>query len=271
MYEYTIIHDLTSIEVSKLIKLLPIDRSRYIEVAYEDILRQPFFDDVNNRAYIGIIKSAETARILEERDIAVLGYESTNNARLDTLYVIEDLDALEMRDLDIVYARFHNLPLTILETDRCILREHTLDDYEDICKLYQDDDMTAYMEPLYDKDEEIEYLNNYINYCYKFYGYGLWLIIDKVTRQVIGRAGVELRESCADTTQLELSYQVGSNYQNKGIATEVCLAVIDYAFNILNKESIIARVDRDNIKSIRVLNKLGFTPYNSGVYIRYKG
>ena len=264
MSEYIIINDLSAKEQSRLYKELSPDKYRYIKVV--DIKTwQPFFD---NEKCIGIVKSNESVSMLEAHDIAVLGYESTNDEILTCAYVAEDLSVIERRDLDIVYSRFHKLPLNILETERCRLREHTVNDYEAILDIYQDESMTKYIAPLFEPDEERQYLQQYIDNIYKFFGYGLWLIVDKNTGEVIGRAGVETRENCMDENQVELSYQVKKQFQGQGIATEVCRAIVEYAFDILKKQSIIARVDKDNTASRRVIDKLGFETLEEGTYIK---
>ncbi|MCR4610760.1 MAG: GNAT family N-acetyltransferase [Lachnospiraceae bacterium] len=267
MSNYVIINDLSNDEQSQLYNEFPPDKYRYVKVA--DMVKaswQPFFDADKT---IGIAKSDESISILEAHDIAVLGYESTEDEILSSAYVVGDLGVVEKRDLDIVYSRFHKTPLIILETKRCIIREHTVDDYDAIRDIYDDEDMTEYIEPLFEPEEEKVYLNNYIEYIYKLFGYGLWLIVDKASNEVIGRAGVETREICKDKSQVELSYQVKKEYQGKGIATEVCRQIIDYTFNILKKDSIIARVDKGNLASVRLMDKLGFSLLEDGLYIKY--
>ena len=93
--------------------------------------------------------------------------------------------------------------------------------------------------------------------------------MDKETGEVIGRSGVESKENCEDINQVELSYQVKKEYQNKGIATEVCKAIVNYTFEKLEKKSIIANVNEKNIPSIKIMDKLGFKPLKNGKYILY--
>jgi len=265
MCNFTIISDLTPDEEELLYSEFPPNDYEYVKVA--DIINdnwQPFF---NNRRCVGIAKSNDTIALLEAHDIGVLGYESTTLEPLTCAYIVTDLKAIEKVDLETVDCRFHNRPLTILETNRCIIREHSLDDFDAICDIYSHESMTEFMEPLFDPDEEREYQKQYIERIYKFFGYGLWLIVNKADGKVIGRAGVETKESCKDYSQVELSYQVSVPYQNQGIATEVCLAIIDYTFNTLGKSSIIARVDKENIPSIKLIKKLGFRHQKDDKYI----
>lgn len=268
MSDFVIINDLTLIEEKALYREFPPDIYEYVKVA--DMVNANWQPFLNEKTYIGISKSNDTISLLEAHDIGVLGYESTTGEYLSSAYVVQDLSRVEKRDLEVVDARFHNIPLSILETKRCIIREHSIDDFQAIVDIYQDDSMTEYIEPLFEEDKEREYQKQYIDVVYKFYGYGLWLVVDKETNEVIGRAGVESKENCEDINQVELSYQVKKEYQNRGIATEVCKAIVDYTFDRLEKESIIANVNEKNIPSIRIMEKLGFSPLGNGKYILYR-
>lgn len=256
MCSFTIISDLTPREEEILYSEFPPTDYEYVKIA--DIIDDNWQSFFVNRRCVGIAKSNDTLSLLEAHDIAMLGYESTSEERLSCAYIVTDLSAIEKADLETVYCRFHDIPLKILETDRCIIREHSVDDYDAICDIYSDKSMTEFMEPLFEPEEEKEYQKQYIKRIYNFFGYGLWLIVSKSDGRVIGRAGVESRESCEDYTQVELSYQVAVPFQRRGIATEVVGAIIDYTFNSLGKESIIARVDEENVASVKLMKKLGF-------------
>ncbi len=268
MSEYMIINDLSEAEEAKLYKNLPPDIYNYVKVADMVNADWQLFFDVSN--CVGITKLNDTVSLLEARDIAVLGFESTMEDYLQTAYVVEDLSVVERRDIDIVNSRFHNTPLFVLDTERCIVREHSIEDYEAICDIYSDETMTEYIEPLFEPEEERRYLQQYIDNIYKYFGFGLWLIVDKKDNNVIGRAGVEIRDTCFEDGQVELSYQVKKDYQNRGIATEVCGAIVEYTFNVLKMNTIIARVDDGNLASTRVIDKLGFRKLGDGKYIKKK-
>jgi len=61
-----------------------------------------------------------------------------------------------------------------------------------------------------------------------------------------------------DNQQVEIGCTLNKNYQSQGYATEALYKVIDYLFNDLKKHRIIASVDPNNIKSIRLVEGLGF-------------
>lgn len=166
-----------------------------------------------------------------------------------------------------------------MQTKRCIVRELTMDDIDALFELYGHSEITRFVEPLYERKKEVEYQRNYIREIYGSYGYGMWAVVDKKSGKLIGRIGVESRpEDCADVLRdydennadtahghtennmdtLELGYIVAVDWQRKGIATEVCTAVLEYARDVLGKQRVYARIHPDNKASIRLIQKLGF-------------
>lgn len=83
--------------------------------------------------------------------------------------------------------------LKILETPRLILREMTLDDDIDLCKMLQDPEvMYAYAHSF--SDEEVRtWLNNQLR-RYKEDGFGLWAVVLKGINEMIGQCGLTRQE-----------------------------------------------------------------------------
>jgi len=61
-----------------------------------------------------------------------------------------------------------------------------------------------------------------------------------------------------DNYQAEIGYTLSPAFQGKGYAIEAVKAILDYLFSKLKKHRITASVDPDNIKSIRLLENVGF-------------
>lgn len=171
-------------------------------------------------------------------------------------YAITTLDGVEMSYLDKVFRRFHHLPWHILDTKRCRVREMTMDDLDALYKIYENPSITRYMEGLYEeREKEAAYTEDYIKSVYGFYGYGLWMIEEKTTGQIIGRAGLSHREGYEEP---ELGYVIGKPYQNQGYATEVCRAIIQYGMEEIGFSHFNAFVHKENQPSIRICEKCGF-------------
>ena len=87
-------------------------------------------------------------------------------------------------------------------------------------------------------------------------GVGLWLVNDQVSGELVGFCGF-LQLPPIDEPQLV--YALFERFTGKGYATEMARAVIAYARTKAGFTEIAASVDGINIKSRRVLEKLGFT------------
>ena len=114
-----------------------------------------------------------------------------------------------------------------------------------------------------DKQEEIAYTEEYIRNIYGFCGYGLWLVVENQTGRIVGRAGITNREGYMEA---ELGYVIEKSRQNQGYATEICLAIIDYAREVLCMKALNCFVRKGNEISIRLCEKLGFK-YLEDAYI----
>lgn len=173
----------------------------------------------------------------------------------------EGFEEIGLTFLRHVYERHHHIPWTILETKRCVVREFSMEYLDELFALYEGEGMTDYIEPLYPYEEEKAYQEAYIEYMYGFYGYGMWLVCDKKTGKLIGRAGVEHREELGGA--MELGYAIGVPYQRQGYAMEVCRAILDYARDELQMTEINCLIEEGNTVSERFAEKLGFSLRNS--------
>lgn len=152
----------------------------------------------------------------------------------------------------------------IARTKRLIIREMTLaqSDINGIFALYEDPRMTEFMEPLFPYDEEVEYEKNYIERVYAYYGYGLWLLEEKSSKEIIGRAGVEYREGC-EKNEGELGFQVSFKRQREGFAYEALTKIVELSFFKYGFDSLRARINPKNIPSIALAKKLLMKPTNT--------
>ena len=171
--------------------------------------------------------------------------------------IVEGFEEVDADFLNKVYQRHHRIPWTILETNRCFIRELTLDDLDDLFELYGGGEIDKYTDSLYPYEEEKEFQRAYIENMYRYFGYGLWLVFFKENGKLVGRAGLEHREY-HDEIELELGYIIGAQYQGQGLATEVCEAILTYAKENTGFERINALIEDGNAASLKLANKLGF-------------
>ena len=170
-------------------------------------------------------------------------------------YAVMDVFSCEVDFFEGILKRFLGLPWEILETERCLVRETTVEDVDAFYELYKDKEITEYMENLFeDRDEEIEYTKSYIKNIYEFYGFGMWTILEKTSGKIIGRAGVRYREGYELP---ELGFMIGKAYWRQGYAYEVCKAIANYMHENYEMEQIQIFIEPENTPSILLAKKLG--------------
>lgn len=173
--------------------------------------------------------------------------------------VVLGFEEIGVQFLDRIQKRRNRLPWNILYTERTCVREVTMGDLDELYALYAGEGITDYTAPLLERKEEEEYTRSYIEYMYYYYGYGMWVVRDRETGRFIGRAGIERRE-VGEEVCMELGYIIGREYQNKGYATEVCQAIIEYAQQELEIEELHCFIHPHNKASLHLAEKLGFGP-----------
>lgn len=182
----------------------------------------------------------ETSRNDVSADMIVLGFEE-----------------IGIQFLDRVLKRRNGAPWNILYTERTMVREITLEDLDELYALYDGEGITDYTEPLYERQKEEAYTSSYIAYMYYYYGYGMWIVRDRKTGALVGRAGIEHRD-IGNEVLMELGYLIGKQYQNKGYATEVCEAILAYAKEEIGINELHCFIHPDNHASLHLAEKLGF-------------
>lgn len=139
-----------------------------------------------------------------------------------------------------------------IETERLIIKAPSLSDLDDWCAVYAESDMKHYS-----KEVVMEWLNHHI-LEYKKYGFSICSVFLKDNDEFIGRAGlfcyVDIDSQKPD---IEMGYIIHKKHWNKGYATEIAKALIDWGFTNLNITKLIALARIDNKKSQHILEKIG--------------
>lgn len=208
-----------------------------------------------------VTDQVETYAALREQGCYVLPCLHENNrgeAFPGAVYAVERLEEVDFASLDMAYRRLAGLPWEILETNRLLVRETTVEDVDAFYRIYAEPSITMHMDTLCkDRDEEIAYIEDYIEKAYAFYGYGMWTVLEKAGGEVVGRAGISWREGY---DLPELGFLIGVPWQGRGYAYEVCTAILDYAREELEMTQVQALVRPGNERSVRLCEKLGFLP-----------
>lgn len=209
----------------------------------------------------------EAAGYLEKLGVAVAGYRAPGHEyeSFSAKYVVEELPMVDDEYFNLVYMRAHHIPVEIARTSRTIIREMTEKDLPAMYELYEDPAVAKWTEPLYAYEEELEFTRAYIDNMYTFYGYGLWLVFDRISGELIGRAGIS-RRVIDDNECCELGYIIKGSRQRQGLGYEVSSEIVKYARDTLGIAELWLCIEKNNTASIALAGKLGFTLYGSSVY-----
>jgi RimJ/RimL family protein N-acetyltransferase len=150
----------------------------------------------------------------------------------------------------------------IIETDRLILRELNRNDSLSFYNLNSDSEILKFTgdKPFSSVSEAEKFLINYSDYNKN--GFGRWAVILKETNCFIGWCGLKLNEE----NLIDIGFRFFKKEWGKGYATESAKACIVYGFNHLNLNEIIGRASKDNISSIKVLEKINMMFWKLGSF-----
>jgi len=139
-----------------------------------------------------------------------------------------------------------------IETTRLRLRYFTLEDLDDLFRLYSDPEVMRYLSPR-TREQTQASLRKHIKQ-WQENNFGMWAAIHKASGQMIGRCGLGFLEN---TPEVELGYVFDKHYWNRGIATEASVATLEYGFGEVKLEQIVAIAKPENIASVCVIEKVG--------------
>ena len=157
----------------------------------------------------------------------------------------------------------------IFETERLVLREMNQDDYRDLAEILQNSNvMYAYEHDFTDMDVQI-WLDRQRK-RYETYGFGLWAVILKNTKEMIGQAGLTL-QPYKDTEVLEIGYLLKEKFWHYGYAREAAAGCKKYAFEVLKQDKVCSVIKVDNTSSIRVAESIGMRKEDTFIARYYNG
>ena len=151
----------------------------------------------------------------------------------------------------------------VLETERLILRKLTEQDFSDLCKILQDEEVMYAYEHAFLGEEVWAWVDKQLN-RYAQYEFGLWAAILKETGELIGQAGLTMQD-CDGREVLEIGYLFQKAFWHKGYATEAAVACRDYAFETLLAEEVYSIIRDNNIASQNVAKRVGMEKVGSFV------
>lgn len=141
-----------------------------------------------------------------------------------------------------------------LETERTIMRVLTVRDASDFYNLNLDLEVLKYTGDVPFETLELAktFLSSYDQY--EKYGVGRLAVIEKATSKFIGWCGLKYNPN---EDIYDLGFRFFKQYWNQGFASETAKKCLDYGFNDLKLNRIVGRAMKENIASIKVLEKIG--------------
>jgi len=146
--------------------------------------------------------------------------------------------------------------MQILETERLILRQLTLDDAAFILELLNTPTWLQFIgdRGVHSIEDAENYLRNGSLKSYAENGFGFYAVVEKESKKAIGMCGLIKRDTLPD---IDIGFAFVPNLISKGFGYEIASATLDYAFNVLKIKRIVAIVNPENEKSIGLIKKIG--------------
>ena len=148
--------------------------------------------------------------------------------------------------------------MTILETPRLILRHFQDDDVDAMNSVLGDAEVMRFSEGTKAPGQVSEWIQRWIDDLYDRWGFGLWAVVERRTGLTIGYCGLTRFPGRCAVDETEIGFRLSRTFWGQGFATETATAVRDHAFGTLRLPKLIAMIDPANVRSVRVVQKVGF-------------
>jgi RimJ/RimL family protein N-acetyltransferase len=156
-----------------------------------------------------------------------------------------------------------------IETERLVLRAHTLEDFPQSAALWADPAVTRYIggRP-FSREESWARLLRYIGH-WKALGFGYWAVEEKATGDFVGEAGFadfqrEIEPSIDGMP--EMGWALVSRVRGQGYATETVRAAAAWGDRHVGSPRTVCLIHPENLASLRVAEKCGFREYQRTTY-----
>ena len=154
-----------------------------------------------------------------------------------------------------------------IETDRLLIRPVTVNDAEAIYKWASDPDVTKYM--IYGTHPSVEHTRQWLETLdindEDSYDLGF---VYKETGELVGMGGIVYRK---EDDNWVVGYNLRKDYWGRGLVPEAINALIDHVRKQREVKSIVGQFADENVKSKRVMEKLGMQFLKDSEYTKLDG
>jgi [ribosomal protein S5]-alanine N-acetyltransferase len=147
--------------------------------------------------------------------------------------------------------------VVIAEAPRVFLRHFHVADLDARAEVFGDPEVMRFGPGPQARDWVQRWLRGCLEDYHQKWGFGLWAVVHKPDRRVIGFCGLTHYDDLDGQPETEIEYRLARASWGRRLATEAAVAVRRYAFDALVLPRLIAVIDPRNEGSIRVANKTG--------------
>jgi len=148
------------------------------------------------------------------------------------------------------------LKIPVIETERLILRELSLEDTDNVFEYASIPEVTAFL--LWHPNQSRHDSINFINFAKDLFEKKISIIFCielKEDKKIVGIFDIRITELINNCC--EIGYVLVNKYWNRGIIPEGLRSIIKYGFNELKINRIEAKCDSEDIGSSQILEKAG--------------
>jgi RimJ/RimL family protein N-acetyltransferase len=158
----------------------------------------------------------------------------------------------------------------IIETQRLILRTWRPEDADAYFQINQDPKVIEFLRGPLTREQVNDFISA-VNRHQEKHGYTLWAVELKETTELMGFIGLNYTDWEAHfTPAVEVGWRLGSQFWGKGYATEGAKASVDYGFKQCGLKEIVSFTTPANVRSIRVMERIGLTRDPNGDFANPK-
>lgn len=153
------------------------------------------------------------------------------------------------------------MPGRIVTTQRLLMRPHERGDYEALCALWADPEVTRHITGApQDAASSWQRLLRYAGH-WALLDFGFWAVVEQASGRYIGDVGLmQARRALGERfdSAPEIGWSLAPSAQGKGYAREAVTAAIDWAHTRFGLTRLVCMITPDNAPSQRVAVKFGF-------------
>ncbi len=155
------------------------------------------------------------------------------------------------------------MDVPVLETDRLVLRNHRIEDYDALARIWADPAVTRFIGTPSSREESWSRLIRYVGH-WELLGFGAWAVERREVPGYIGFVGfADLRRDISPPFDgiPESGWVFQSQSHGSGYATEAMQAALAWMDRHHGGDITTCVIHSENAASIRVARKLGYTEH----------